>query len=90
MKTLLERFKAAIEEKGCFDHHKCGLCGQMVKFICLDGRLYFDSNCDCGLPWHKPEPWDWGDWEDDYLDPARGWLPTIEAFIAEYEAANGK
>lgn len=41
------------------DHHKCSLCDVMVRYIVLDGELYFDSSCGCtslGCP--EPKPWE--------------------------------
>lgn len=39
---------AALESKiTSVDHHDCGGCGCMVKYLVHEGNLYFDSNCGC-------------------------------------------
>lgn len=38
------------------DHHKCGFCGFMTRFIRVDDRLFFDAGCYCTRRSHSFEP----------------------------------
>lgn len=56
-----EQVKQAAEAAGIkeIDHHDCGGCGYMTKYIIENGQLYFDPGCDCVRRASPPEPHSW-------------------------------
>lgn len=53
------------------DHHDCGICGFMCRFIRTGDALYFDPGCHCtgGSPLEL-RPWqDAADWINMQSDP---------------------
>lgn len=48
-KVTADQLKDAMIEKGIFvvDHHPCGLCGYMTKYVRSGNRIWFDRGCDC-------------------------------------------
>lgn len=44
-----EQVKKAMTDAGVnsVDHHKCGFCGYMTKYIRRGETLYFDAGCYC-------------------------------------------
>lgn len=44
-----DQVRAAVLAAGIsfVNHHECGLCGVMVRYLIEGDRLYFDPSCDC-------------------------------------------
>lgn len=55
-----EEVKKAVLEKdiSSINHHDCCICGFMVKYLVVEGRLFFDPSCNCSSG-GGPEPCDW-------------------------------
>jgi len=44
-----EEVKKAVQDKDIktIDHHNCGLCHIMTKYIIEGDKIFFDPSCDC-------------------------------------------
>lgn len=59
-KVTGEEVQAAMIKAGItrVDHHKCGACNYMVKYLREGDQLFFDSSCLCSSSALQPRAWD--------------------------------
>ena len=59
-KLSVEEIKESIIKNKIYhiDHHKCGICGVMVRYFIIEGNLYFDGSCGCSTSRLQERDWE--------------------------------
>jgi hypothetical protein len=57
--TADEVHKSVIENNiSIVNHHDCCICGVWVKYMVVDGCLFFNASCGCSTRAPDPRKWD--------------------------------
>lgn len=62
MKTA-DDFRQAAQQRNIerWDTRICGICGEPVGYVFIDGHVYFDSCCGCSSYYTEPQRRTWDD-----------------------------